>query len=524
MNETRSKYTIIFTILAFTIIVTILNLAYPVNGDELFHTNTAFSLLKWGTWDYKEFVFFDGGFGTDIVYTRGRFITLMTKWLMAIFGPVVFPLRLSSLVIALITLLSVLLIAKKESGDEKESLKAFLLTACSSFFILTAFNLRFYAPLILAALWGTYLTYRFFITKSVKILIGALVLIAIPLLDHWQNTHLSYIAIFTVVYFFFHFKISEKILKIKHIKIYFGVIVFILAVLTPFMPIFIDRFFMKVGFKMGSRAYMGYHHDYFDNFIGTARYLLAILPLMVFLPRFETIDSKKKFFALCAYTALIHGLFLGLWTPHNHIFFYRYFVVSCFFAILGYSFFVHSKLRYALFIIAHIMILSSEVLYNRPETLPIGNWLETNYTGDKSALVVDFDYHWNTKTTYPNTLPIRHGDKFDLKVKLEKLMKEKPIEKVYFFCEDPFFFRVMLYQIFYPEEERIAVYDITRYLIENHKAKDLFHYNSAHLYEFETKEFLSLLDNAQLTSAMKRRSVVWEVLQWSKRVLKRKKP
>ncbi|MFZ4712636.1 MAG: hypothetical protein ACOYL6_02885 [Bacteriovoracaceae bacterium] len=516
MNAKQSKLVILSSLVFFALLVTFLNYINPANGDELFHTNTAFSILKWDSWKYRELVQFNGGYVTDIIYTRAKFITLTSTFLMSIFGPIIYPLRFLSLLISFITLGYVGYIAQKESGDLSRMAKVIFLTSLSSFFILSAFNLRFYAPLSLLTLIGTYQFYLFLRKRSWKNFLFAVPCFAIPMLDSWHNVHLTFFAVFVAIYFFLEFNLTEKITKLKHWKIGVGLLLLGVLVVTPFVPIFLDKLFIKVGLMMGSRQYMGYHHDYFDNIVGLIRFALVTLPLCVTIPKWKTLGPGEKFFAVSAYAGLVHGLVLGLWTPHNHIFYYRYFAISSLFATLGYSVFVKNKFRFGLFVIANILVLSSEH-YSRPRSQEMTEWLKNNYDASNSILVSDFDYNWNTKLRFDNAIPLKGGDIVDLKTRILENMKTRQVQKIYYFSEDPAFIRIDLHKFFFPEEDRIAINHLSRYLMHNYQDKDVFKIKSAHLYAFSADEFITALDKTKLTDELKRHSSVMEIIRFFKK-------
>ncbi len=379
-------------------------------GDEMVHFSTGKGLVETG--QYSQWAFDEGRIipGT---YTRGLVITYLTSLIYKITG-------LSLLAFRVIPLISVLLtfatfafyICLRLKASWKAVSFAAIFFFGQAFVFEQSVYVRFYAPLgwlmILSIVFYWEALVAFEKHKGVwgcGFLLASFTALILPTIDHWQVQHVA-------IYFLgilltlpqtrslfgkFNEKFSFKT------KVFLGGIIVVAAPLIVFLlDLIMGQLVVDVKHRTMGRTFV----TYWDNLAGILRYVLALNVCFLGLG-FVVRDLKTSrgwdFYSWLFFTGIISGICIGLFNPHNHIFFSRFFYISVMMSVLGFSQMllrpeISEKFRYgiiAVFIFFNIGLFMVNAYCERSNIrVPIA-WLNKNLKQNDLLLVYASDLGLN---------------------------------------------------------------------------------------------------------------------------------
>ncbi len=313
-------------------------------GDEITHFSTAKGLVETG--EYRTWAF-DKGYANPYFYTRGLVITYLASLAYKMAGLSFLAFRLVPLAFVLLTFLTfALYIRWRHQASNKALAYAAIFFFGQAFIFEQSVYIRVYAPLgwfmvmSLILYWESAVAFgkRNFMS-GVWFLVGSLLLLILPAADHWQVSHIAiYFLGFLLtwpVFLNLFLKIDERF-SIR-VKIFWVCSIILLAPFVVFvLDVSMSHLIMNTKKLVLGRNYV----TYWDNLAGLTRYVLALNVCFLAVSWvMETLRKNKRldFYSWLLFTGIVSGILIGLFNPHNHIFFSRFFYVSVVMSVLGFS-------------------------------------------------------------------------------------------------------------------------------------------------------------------------------------------
>ncbi len=450
-------------------------------GDEITHFSTAKGLVETG--EYRTWAF-DKGYANPYLYTRGLVITYLASIVYKISGLSLLAFRVIPLVFVMLTFLTfALYIRFRHRATAKALVYAAIFFFGQAFIFEQSVYVRVYAPLgwfmvmTLILFWESAVAFgKRNLVSGVWFLVGSLFLLILPAADHWQVSHIAIYflgflltwPVFLNIFLKFddRFSIRVKIFWIGSI-----------ILLAPFLVFFLDlsmaHLIMNTKKLVLGRNYV----TYWDNLVGLVRYVLALNVCFLGLHWAMQILRKNKrldFYSWLFYTGIISGILIGLFNPHNHIFYSRFFYVSVVLAGLGFSQMLlrlqlsKIAMRWVLgiFILLNTSLFGVNVYYERSNIRIAISWLEENLKQDDVLLVFasQLELHGG-KSLLPRTYSVAPSQDPTEITKLLERLETSLANEIYFLYTDEYQFRDYLY-LLTVGEDRSAPNDLFRQLQE----------------------------------------------------------
>ncbi len=448
-------------------------------GDEITHLSTAKGLVETG--EYRTWAF-DKGYASPNLYTRGLVITCLASLAYKMAGLSFLAFRLVPLVFVLLTfLIFALYIRLRHQASNKALAYAAIFFFGQAFIFEQSVYVRVYAPLgwfmvmSLILYWESAVAFgkRNFMS-GVWFLLGSLFLLILPAADHWQVSHVAiYFLGFLLtwpVFLNLFLKIDEKFSIRVKIFLIGSIILF-----APFVVFFLDvsmaHLIMNTKKLVLGRNYV----TYWDNLAGLTRYILA-LNVCCWGVGWVMQDLKKNnrldFYSWLFFTGVVSGILIGLFNPHNHIFFSRFFYVSVVMTVLGFSQMilqsqVSLKTRrclIAVFIFVNIGLFAVNAYWERSNIrVPIA-WLNKNLNHNDLLLVYasQLQLHGGESLCRRAYIINPTQNKQDIQALLG-VVSQSQTQEIYYLYTDHYQFRDRLY-LWTVGENRSPPSDLFRYL------------------------------------------------------------
>ena len=386
-----------------------------------------------------------------------------------------------------------------------------------AFYLESSYYLRFYIFLNLSVLlsficlWEAHLTFQEKkLAKYIWAVLGCIFAL-LPTLDQWQKTHIPIIALTVAMFYISRGGVVLNFIKRQQKIIVFSILMSVL--LAPYFTLIMDQILIRVGMKIGSRSYMGYHHYYWDNVWGLLKFVTSLnILIWIFIKDFK-LKRDYKLGELLFYSGIISGLVIGLYVPHNHIFFTRFFLLSTFMATLGggtvlWNYNSKLALKYSIiFLLCNFLISIVTYQYERPKVSTVSEWLDQNYQGLNQILLADFDYVWNTKKKYPNTLFYSNSSSQNNVGEIVSSIEKMTGDTVFYFYYNHYDFRERLHRFIF-SNERTPANTISRFLIKNDKGIRIFNLRGTGLIKYQKSELILLLKNFRPDNGIERINII----------------
>ncbi len=449
----------------------------PLWGDEVSHLQAAKGFIEKGRpvcWN------FDTGRFDGHEYTRALTMTGMTAQVMRGGGESLLAVRAIPLVFTVLLLGAFLIYARV-----RQQLSALGLALVVIFFLgqavvlEKALYLRFYPPLACLALvaflafWEAWNGWLHGPRRNVLfcgLLLGAAFLF--PILDHWQIQH-AQILVFAIL-----IAAALKISRCQEwLERYRGLVaagVGLLLLVAPVIVMFNDVAMssLSIGNRVIGRTFV----TYWDNLLGLSRFILElnVVCLGMFWKATSVKDGHRQFWIWLYWTGIISGIATGLFTPHNHVFFSRFFYIPIILAVLGFAGrlatepLLRDRQRFLIsgyLLINTLLSVGNFYLDRNNLRVPI-RWLKQNVQPTDTILV--YMTHLQIQggaALIPQVVPIKAGQDWQEVDRLIALLEGISVGKIYFLYSDEYQWRDRLYQ-WTTGEDRSPPSEVFRFLKE----------------------------------------------------------
>ncbi|MCB9757522.1 MAG: hypothetical protein H6753_03750 [Candidatus Omnitrophica bacterium] len=450
-------------------------------GDEITHFGTAKGLAQTG--QYKMWSF-DQGQISPINYTRGLVITYLASLSYKMAGLSRLAFRVIPLVFVLLTFLTlVLYIRLRHYASWKALAYAAVFFFGQVFVFEQSVYVRIYAPLGWLMVCGLILYWEAYLQfQKRKVLLGCVLLggstgtLILPTIDHWQMEHLAIYALAIVLSFplitGMMTKIDQK-LSVK-VKILLGICLVFFAL---FVALILD-YAMGYWVIDAKRRLMGRSFvTYWDNLAGMIRYALALNVCFIGLGWVMQDLRKNKtldFYSWSFLTGIVSGILIGLFNPHNHIFYSRFFYVSVLLVAIGFPQMLlrmnlsKNSLRwiFTVFLVFNVGLFVINVYCERSNIrIPIA-WLEKNLK--QNELLIVFTTHLELhggESLIKRAYAISPSQDPSNTQQLMNRIESSTAEDIYYLYTDEYEFRDQLY-LWTMGDDRSPPNDLFRYLKE----------------------------------------------------------
>jgi hypothetical protein len=446
-------------------------------SDEIGHMATAKGLMETGTfarWD------FDKGENSGGYATRGKIISYLTMVAYRVGGFSFLSSRMVPLIFTLLTFATFALYIKiRQKAGIKEMVLAGIFFLGQSMVLEKSLYVRTYAPLgflmilTMITLWeGIKKIESKKYTVSAALLIVSLVLIAIPTIDTWQ--YQQFITIIFAIAVYYSAK-NENILNyIRNNKKLLLIMVPLVLITAPLFVVIANLIVARL--PIGNRLIGSSFSTYWDNIAGLVRYgwALNICFIGMFIPIFGKKHVDWDFNSWLFLSGILSGLFIGLYDPHNFIFWSRFFYVPVVLTVLGFSGMLSKLIEnkngrnqlIILYLLLNMALSFTTFYYDRSNIRKPITWLNGNL-GTQDVLLVfsaELGLHGGEKLT-KYAYPIRPSqDPEDIR-KLIKIIDRPNVKDIYFLYTDHHAaFREKLYIMTTGDEWRQPPADPFRYL------------------------------------------------------------
>ena len=450
-------------------------------GDEITHFGTAKGLAQTGQYRLWSF---DQGQVSPVNYTRGLVITYLSSLSYKIAGLSRLAFRVIPLVFVLLTFLTFALYIRLRY---RVSWKALVYAAVFFFGQVFIFEqsvyVRVYAPLGWLMVCGLILyweAYSQFHKRKIllggMLLGGSLLIMILPTIDHWQMEHL---AIYVLAIFLSFPKIVEVVTKIEQrlnvkAKILLGVcLVFFALFVVLVLDYAMGYWVVDAKHRLMGRSFV----TYWDNLAGMTRCALALNVCFLGLGWVMQDLRKNKtldFYSWIFLTGLVSGILIGLFNPHNHIFYSRFFYVSVLLVTIGFPQMLlrmnlsKNSLRwiFTVFLIFNVGLFVINAYWERSNIrVPIA-WLQENLKQNDLVLIfsTQLELHGGKSLIHRAYVVSPSQDVESIKKVLEHIELAKP-DQIYYLYTDHYQFRDVLYSLT-TGDDRSPPNDLFRYLKE----------------------------------------------------------
>ncbi len=485
-----------------------MNLRNPPWGDEGFHTGTANGLMKVNDFylavDPKENIK-----ASNMYYVRGKLVSLLTYASFKTLGMnIVYP-RIFVLLTSLLTLLLFLIyIRKKLNASNNEIILSSLMYLGAGFVLEDSIYLRFYTfynfafLLAFILLWETYQNY---LSGKIKwTYIGlALIALIIPTVDDWQKIHFVYLILAVIILKGEKYrpKIIEKCQYIfKHKKIWLILGLAIGILFLPIIPNAADKVLMRL-VKIGNRPYAGYYHDYWDNIFGSVRFIFAAnILLFLFFKVIKKDSIKWDFYHLLFVSGAISGIMIGLFTPHNHIFYSRYFLLSIMAMSLAsgpliLNYFDAKKITSLVLIYLSFNICYTYLNFKFDKSdIGLGfEWIKNHPEVERKSIISDWRYYWHNDFDESQIIVIKDNSDLDQAKKLKAQIESLPYNEFYFLFINEYELKEDLYY-FFTNEIRIPWVTISRHIYRTIPHEDVILMHGGGFIKIKKEDLIKGLD------------------------------
>jgi hypothetical protein len=425
----------------------------PPWGDEPRNLLVAKSLAITGEpvlWDYSN------GLPINIHYTRGMAITYPLVFLYKHGLIQLIWARAVPLAYVLLTLFFWIgyLCYKKQLNATGVALLTIFFLGQPMVFEQSAF-VRMYAPLgfvfsiVLVCLWGLKEAWKkrqgwIFAGLAAFCLLG----LWVPKADSWQGEH---IPLFLLALAMLNSYVWRACVFLIRRPVWALVVFIALLWLGPIIVIVINTWipFIVKGFGISiSRMYC----TYWDNIGGLIRFFLAVNIMWWGLCWIFRSPDQRNFFSWLYLSGLLGGIFLGLFTPPQHIFFSRYFYLSIIAVTVGFAGMCVEKspepwVKRALiagYLLTSILFTFVNFHFERSNLPEAVRWLKKNMGQKDVLLYYNHFYGLNDgeELAGDHVYPIKDRN-ID---KAIEFVSMPGIEHVYFLMNDNYKFRNILYK------------------------------------------------------------------------------
>ena len=145
--------------------------------------------------------------------------------------------------------------------------------------------------------------------------------------------------------------------------------------------------------------------------------------------------------------------------------------------------------------------------YERPKVSTVSEWLDQNYQGLNQILLADFDYVWNTKKKYPNTLFYSNSSSQNNVGEIVSSIEKMTGDTVFYFYYNHYDFRERLHRFIF-SNERTPANTISRFLIKNDKGIRIFNLRGTGLIKYQKSELILLLKNFRPDNGIERINII----------------
>ncbi len=457
----------------FFLVWSFLALRMPLWGDEASHIETAKGLRMTGApyvWS------FDEGKLLSNQYTRGLLISQAVRYLYREDSSSLFVYRLVALIPTLLTFLTFAWYVRwRHRASVQLLLTGGILFFAQSFVLENSFYLRFYAALAWLTLVSLILLWEippFLAQKKYSrtaVLLGAAILVMAPMtLDHWQIQNLSILFLALCLRILFLTDFGKEWIALYRRWLLVGAMVLILT--APVATIGID--FLMSHLVIGNRVIGRSFVTYWDNLVGLLRFTWALNVCLAGFFFYQRRQARAwNFFEWLFVTGIISGYLTGLLTPHNHIFYGRFFYVPTVLAVLGFSGllselssdFVRKQILLC-YVILNLLLSGLNLYFDRGNIPRAISWLNAHWQEGDILLVFRGRLQLQggarlAKAAYP-ILPTQDAQKVH---DLIQFLNERPGREVYFLYDDEYEFRDRLFELT-TGENRSPPSDLFRYL------------------------------------------------------------
>ncbi|WP_127717804.1 hypothetical protein [Halobacteriovorax sp. HLS] len=256
-----------------------------------------------------------------------------------------------------------------------------------------SFYVRMYAPLAFVTLviatlsWelkGYFLKRKFGVCATLLVFIVAL--FKVTMADQWHLLHIPMMALGLGLLL-----ISEETFLKRAFDKYKKYILYLVGVaflVAPLFLLFVDIFLGSLGMEY---VYKRTHFGYIDNLLGLARVLLTFNVTIFFTVRILKKHSLELgYMEWLLLIGVVSAVCLAIFTPHNHIYFSRFYHTPATFAMLGaggvLSRFKRKKLFLVVFISFQIVFSFINLRYDRSNLKSGVQYLNQNLKSNDALL------------------------------------------------------------------------------------------------------------------------------------------
>jgi len=448
-------------------------------SDEITHMSVAQGLIKTGTYSYIDF---DSGKVSDYypsgLYTRGKLISLMTSLSYQLFGFSLLSARSVPLIFTvLIFLVFATYIKMRYKSGWRNIFFVSIFFFCQSMVLEKSLYVRMYAPLGLILMislifyWeGLGFWERGKKSEGAGFMAVAFFLTLLPVLDTWHYQQISIFFVAVIAGFFVKNRgFVEKILK-HRMKSIIGAVV--CCILFPFILLIFNVVISRL--PVGNRIMGNSFITYWDNIAGLVRFALAanICLLGFFLPHRDMKYPAQAFVEWLFIIGLVSGLFTALYTPHNFIFYSRFFYLPILLLVLSFPIILSGSLKrgksvkiaIASYVAINIALSFSNFYFERSNIRKPISWLVSNLGKEEVLLVFasELQLHGGGGLSL-RAISVPASKKPEDIKKVIAILTESGKGDVYFLYTDHYAFRDTLYH-FTSGRNRSPGADLFRFL------------------------------------------------------------
>lgn len=449
-------------------------------SDETTHLAVGKCLLEDGTyrcWDFDAGKVLRG-FYKDDLYIRAKIVSYLTKIAYQAFGVSALAAKTVPLACTMLLFAVYAVYMRKRHNATPGHLSiAAVFFFAQSLVLEQSMYVRVYAPLALLQLIGLIAYWEgsnsFFekkVFRASALWAVSLVTLAIPTIDTWQYLQLPIFALAVLLDVAGRSKgFMERLERNRPRLVRLAIACIILApCVTITLAALISRF------PAGNRVLGFTFFTYWDNIAGLARYLWAINICCIGLAgRSAPERSSGLVFGRWLFlTGILSGLLLGLYEPHNCIFYSRFFYASTVFTVLGFAGLIGTLVPdararnrlIAVYVIANLLLSSAVFYYDRSNIKAPITWLRQHLKSDDVLIVFTSYLGLNGgEMLAERAYEISPSRDFNDVRKLMDRIKASPGENVYFLYTDHYENRNVLYA-WTTGQDRNPPSDLFRYL------------------------------------------------------------
>lgn len=450
-------------------------------GDEITHFGTAKGLAETG--QYRMWSF-DQGQLSSINYTRGLVITYLSSLSYKIADLSRLAFRVVPLIFVLLTFLTLALyIRLRHHASWKVLAYAAVFFFGQVFVFEQSVYVRVYAPLGWLMVGGLILYWEAYLQfQKRRMILGCVLLggsgltLVLPTLDHWQMGHF---AIYFLAICLSFPQIAGLMIKIDQrfgvkVKIFLGIcLVFFALFVALGLDYAMGYWVIDAKQRLMGRSFV----TYWDNLAGITRYILALnVCILGFSWVMQDLRKNKTldFYSWSFLTGIVSGILIGLFNPHNHIFYSRFFYVSILLVAIGFPQmllrmnFSKNTLQWILsiFLVLNMGLFVINVYWERSNIRVPITWLKKNLK--QNDLLIVFTTHLELhggESLIKHAYAISPSQEPNNTQQLINRIELSASEDIYYLYTDEYEFRDHLY-LWTMGDDRSPPNDLFRYLKE----------------------------------------------------------